>query len=72
MKICHGALVVAAVLAAVAGGRALAQAPQPAHVVTYIAVAPSTGAQAETASLLRRVAAASRKEAGNLRYEPAL
>jgi quinol monooxygenase YgiN len=69
MKICHGTLVVAAVLAAVAGGHALAQAPQPAHVVTYVAVAPSTGAQAETASLLRRVATASRKEAGNLRYE---
>jgi quinol monooxygenase YgiN len=69
MKIYHGALVVAAVLAAVAGGRALAQAPQPAHAVTYIAVAPSSGAQAETASLLRRVAAATRKEAGNLRYE---
>jgi quinol monooxygenase YgiN len=71
MKIRHGALIVAAVLAAVGGAGALAQAPgaQPAHVVTYIAVAPSAAAEAETASLLRRVAGASRKEAGNLRYE---
>jgi quinol monooxygenase YgiN len=69
MKICHGALIVTTVLAAVAGPAALAQAPgtQPAHVVTYIAVAPSAGAEA--AGLLRRVAAASRKETGNLRYE---
>jgi quinol monooxygenase YgiN len=69
MKICHGALVAAAILAAVAGPVALAQTAgnQPAHVVTYITVAPSAGAEA--ADLLRRVAAASRKEAGNLRYE---
>ncbi len=69
MKICHGALIAAAVLATVAGRGALAQAPgaQPVHVVTYISVAPS--AATEAAGLLRRVAAASRKEAGNLRYE---
>jgi quinol monooxygenase YgiN len=71
MKICHAALVVAAVLAATAGPAALAQTAgnQSAYAVTYITVAPSPGAEAETANLLRRVAAASRKEAGNLRYE---
>jgi quinol monooxygenase YgiN len=48
---------------------ALAQAPegQSAYVVTYIEVTPI--AEAEAATLLRRVAAASRKEAGNLRYD---
>jgi len=35
-------------------------------VVTYIEVAAS--AEPETASLLRQIAAASRNEAGNLRY----
>jgi quinol monooxygenase YgiN len=69
MKAFHGALIAAAILAAVAGHPALAQAPgnQSAYVVTYIEVAPS--AEAEAANLLRRVASASRKEAGNLRYE---
>jgi quinol monooxygenase YgiN len=67
MKICHVAVIAATIL--VAGPAALAQAPgnQGADVVTYIGVAPS--AEADTAGLLRRVAAASRKEAGNLRYE---
>ncbi len=69
MKICHGALIAAAVLATVAGQGALAQTPgaQPVHVVTYIAVAPSAGTEA--AGLLRRLASASRKEPGNLRHE---
>jgi quinol monooxygenase YgiN len=68
MKVIHGALIAAAGLAAIASG-APAQTPgnQPAFVVTYIEVTPSVGAEA--ANLLRRVAAASRKEAGNLRYE---
>jgi quinol monooxygenase YgiN len=62
-------LFAAAVLAAMAAQGARAQAPedQSAYVVTYIEVAPS--AEAQTATLLRQVAAASRKEAGNLRYD---
>jgi quinol monooxygenase YgiN len=62
-------LFAAAVLAAVAAQGARAQAPedQSAYVVTYVEVAPS--AEAETAGFLRRLAAASRKEAGNLRYD---
>jgi quinol monooxygenase YgiN len=69
MKVFHGALIAAALLAAIAAPAALAQTPdnQSAFVVTYIEVMPS--AKAETANLLRQVAAASRKEAGNLRYE---
>jgi quinol monooxygenase YgiN len=39
----------------------------PAMAVTYLEVVPS--AEAETTRLLREVAAASRKEAGNLRFE---
>jgi quinol monooxygenase YgiN len=48
---------------------AMAQAPAAgkAYMVTYIEVAPS--AQADAADLLRAIAAASRKEAGNERYE---
>jgi quinol monooxygenase YgiN len=62
-------LFAAAVLAAAAAPGARAQAPdnQTAYVVTYIDVAPT--AQAEVANLLRRVAAPSRKEAGNLRFD---
>lgn len=69
MKTRHGTLVAAAILSAVAGPAALAQTAgtQSAYAVTYITVAPS--AATEAAGLLRRVAAASRKEAGNLRYE---
>jgi quinol monooxygenase YgiN len=64
------AVLIAAVLAAVAAApTALAQAPdnQPAHVVTYIEVTPS--AETKTVNLLRQVAATSRNEAGNLRYD---
>jgi quinol monooxygenase YgiN len=46
---------------------AFAQVAQPAFAVTYIDVTPSGAANA--ADLLRNAAAASRKEAGNLRYE---
>jgi quinol monooxygenase YgiN len=59
----------AATLAVLSTAPALAQAPagQPAMVVTYIEVTQS-GAT-ETVALLKAVAGASRKEAGNLRYE---
>jgi quinol monooxygenase YgiN len=62
-------LIAAAVLAAIAVPQALAQAPdsQSAYGVTYIEVTPT--AQTQAATLLRRVAATSRKEAGNLRYD---
>jgi quinol monooxygenase YgiN len=67
-------LFAAAVLAAMAAQGARAQAPAAqapedpsAYLVTYIEVAPT--AEAEAATLLRRVAAASRQEAGNLRYD---
>ncbi len=68
MQVFQGALI-AAILAAVAAPGALAQAPesQSADVVTYIEVTPA--AEAEAGTLLRRIAAASRKEAGNLRYD---
>ena len=69
MKVSHGMLIATAILAAAAAPPALAQAPdnRSAYVVTYIEVTPP--AEAEAANLLRRVAAASRKEAGNLRYD---
>jgi quinol monooxygenase YgiN len=56
-------------LAALAAPVALAQAPADPtiYVVTYIEVMPS--AMADTASLLKQVAGASRKEAGNQRYD---
>jgi quinol monooxygenase YgiN len=62
-------LLAAAVLAAMAAHGARAQAPegQSAYVVTYIEVTPT--AEAETAALLRRVAAASLSKPGNLRYD---
>jgi quinol monooxygenase YgiN len=67
----HRALITAtfAFVAALAAPAALAQAPADAtiYVVTYIEVMPS--ATAETAGLLKQVAAASRKEAGNRRYD---
>jgi quinol monooxygenase YgiN len=60
--IAAAAVVVAGVVSAAA------QAPdQAVFAVTYIEVAPSGEAQA--ANLLKTLAAASRKEAGNLRYE---
>jgi quinol monooxygenase YgiN len=66
---CFPGVLIAAVVVVVAAPGALAQAPdnQPAYVVTYIEVTPS--AEAAAATLLRRVAATSRKEAGNLRYD---
>jgi len=64
---CFPGVLIAAVVAAVAAPAALAQAPEPAYGVTYIEVTPS--AEATAAGLLRQAAAASRKEAGNLRYD---
>src|ERR1700722_18551454 len=66
---CFPTALVAGALALVTVPGALAQAPdnQPAYGVTYIEVTPS--AEATAAGLMRQVAAASRKEAGNLRYE---
>jgi quinol monooxygenase YgiN len=67
MRVFCGMLIAAAALAA-AAPVAMAQAPAgTAYVVTYIEVAPS--AQGEAADLLKAVAAASRKEAGNQRYD---
>ncbi|HSV22060.1 MAG TPA: antibiotic biosynthesis monooxygenase [Xanthobacteraceae bacterium] len=63
-----GSVLVAAGAVAVASA-AMAQAPAggAAYMVTYIEVLPS--AQGEVAGLLKQVAAASRKEAGNQRYD---
>jgi quinol monooxygenase YgiN len=66
MKRLYRTLFAAAALASAVPAAALAQANQNAFAVTYIDVAPSAGA---VMSLLKEVAAASRKEAGNLRYE---
>jgi quinol monooxygenase YgiN len=67
----HRAMTTAATfaVAALAAPVALAQAPADptTYVVTYIEVMPS--AMAETAGLLKQFAAASRKEAGNQRYD---
>jgi quinol monooxygenase YgiN len=58
----------AAFLAALAAPSAHAQAENsPAYLVTYLEVTPA--AEAAAISLLKKVATASRKEGGNLRYE---
>jgi quinol monooxygenase YgiN len=62
----YGRFTAAAVLFAVAAPAALAQASGPTEVVTYIEVTPS--AETEAASLLRQLAAASRKEAGSVSF----
>jgi quinol monooxygenase YgiN len=69
MKIFHAVLAAAAMLLAIAAPAARAQAPdqQSTYGVTYIEVAPA--AEAAAGNLLRSVAATSRKEAGNLRYD---
>jgi len=66
MQSVHGSLVAAAILAALAAPAAFAQAPGPTDAVTYIEVTPS--GEAETANLLRQLAAASRKEAGSVAF----
>jgi len=60
-------LVAAGALAAAPAAMAQAPAGGAAYMVTYIEVLPS--AQGEVAGLLKQVAAASRKEAGNQRYD---
>lgn len=70
MKALYATIVAAtAMTAAIAASGAFAQtAPAgPSYVVTYIEVVPT--AKAETATLLKQLAADSRKEAGNLRYD---
>jgi quinol monooxygenase YgiN len=68
MRVVHGGLIAAAILTMFAVPGALAQAPAgPADLVTYLEVTPS--AEMQTAGLLRQLAAASRKEAGNVRYD---
>jgi quinol monooxygenase YgiN len=68
MKVFCGMLIASAVMAAAPA--AMAQTPAPAgtaYMVTYLEVVPSGKAQAAT--LVKQVAAASRKEAGNQRYD---
>jgi len=60
-------LIAAAAMAVVPAAMAQAPAGGTAYVVTYIEVVPS--AEREAAGLLKTVAAASRKEAGNQRYD---
>jgi quinol monooxygenase YgiN len=67
MRFFCGMLIAAAVMAAAPVAMAQAPAGGTAYVVTYIEVVPS--AQREAAGLLKQVAAASRKEAGNQRYD---
>ena len=58
----YGRFTAAAILIAASAAAALAQAPGPTEVVTYIEVTPS--GEADATGLLRQLAAASRKEAG--------
>ncbi len=69
MKVFCATLMATAVMAAIAAPAASAQtAPAgPAYVVTYIEVMPS--AKVTTIGLLKQVAAASRRESGNQRYD---
>jgi quinol monooxygenase YgiN len=69
VRVLGGMLIAAAASAAapVAAQAPASQAAGAAYAVTYIEVAPS--AKADAADLLKAVAAASRKEAGNERYD---
>ncbi len=67
MRVFCGVLIAAAAMAVVPAAMAQAPAGGPAYLVTYIEVVPT--AQGEAAGLLNQVAAASRKEAGNQRYD---
>jgi quinol monooxygenase YgiN len=60
------AVLIAAAITAVMAAPAGAQAPA-TYAVTYLEVTPA--AKAEAINLIKQVAAASRKEPGNLRYE---
>ena len=67
MYVLHLTLIAAIAAAAIAGARAQVAGTEAPRVITYIEVMP---ASADTAiGILRRGAAAGRKEAGNLRYE---
>lgn len=66
MRVFCGMLIAAATIAAAPVARAQAPAGT-AYMVTYLEVLPS--AKGEAASLIKQVAAASRKEAGNQRYD---
>jgi quinol monooxygenase YgiN len=67
MRVFRVMLIAAAASAAASGAMAQAPAAGAAYVVTYIEVAPS--AQRDAVNLLKAVAAASRKETGNERYD---
>src|SRR5215813_11147024 len=67
MRAFCGMMIAAAALAVAPAAMAQAPAAGNAYMVTYIEVVPSS--QGEAASLLKDVAAASRKEAGNQRYD---
>lgn len=67
MRVLCGMLFAAAAMAVAPVAMAQAPAGGTAYVVTYIEVVPS--AEREVAGLLKQVAAASRKEGGNERYD---
>src|SRR5262249_57726625 len=67
MRVFGSMLVAAGAVAAASAAMAQAPAGGAAYMVTYIEVLPS--AQGEVAGLLKQIAAASRKEAGNQRYD---
>jgi quinol monooxygenase YgiN len=68
LRVSLRAALIAGAVAAAAGSAALAQADKtPADLVTYIEVTPA--AESKAATLLHGLAAASRKEAGNLRFD---
>src|SRR5215831_18864469 len=67
MRAFCGMMIAAAALAVAPAAMAQAPAAGNAYMVTYIEVVPSS--QGEAAGLLKTVAAASRKEAGNQRYD---
>ncbi len=67
MRVFCGMLIAAAAVAVAPAAMAQAPAERTSYVVTYIEVVPSAGHEA--AGLLKEVAAASRKEAGNQRYD---
>src|SRR5215467_9233125 len=67
MRVFCGMLIAAAAVAVAPAAMAQATVEGTTYVVTYLEVVPS--AQGEAAGLLKEVAAASRKEAGNQRYD---
>ncbi len=67
MNVLHSTLIAAVVVAFAAGARAQTAGTEAPRVITYFEVTPTSADSA--AGILHRAAAASRKEAGNLRYE---